>query len=133
MMVAGALAGPLPDIETQCTPRSRLPVPRQVLWPAQSSRPTHSLVAVVVVVAVATWFFPIRWPEHQLLAEAFAAGYASHLVGDAISPMGQPYFRPLIWRRFRVPPPQLCIHSGTRTFNLPIALGLLFIGLMVHL
>ncbi len=133
MLLAGALAGPLPDIDTQWAPRSRHPSHSKSCGLLSHRGPTHSLVAVVVVFVAVSVLFPISWPRHQLLAEAFAAGYASHLVGDAISPMGQPFLWPLIWRRFRVLPQRLCIHSGSRAFDLPIALGLLFLGLTVHL
>jgi inner membrane protein len=132
MMLAGALAAPLPDIDTQWARRSRYPSHARSCGLLSHRGPTHSLVAVAVVLAAATALVPLGWPQHALLAEAFAAGYASHLLGDAISPMGQPYFWPLIWRRFRVLPQALCVHSGTRAFDLPIALGLLLVGLTLH-
>ena len=132
LMIAGALAGPLPDIDTQWARRSRYPSHSKTCGLLSHRGPTHSVVAVLVVLAVVSVLFPVTWPQHQLLAEAFAAGYASHLVADAISPMGEPFFWPLSWRRFRVLPEHLCIHSGTRMFELPIAIGLLFICLSVR-
>lgn len=133
MMLAGALAGPLPDIDTQWARRSRYPSHGTSCGLLSHRGPTHSLVAVLVVLLAASVLFPPQWPHHLLLAEAFAAGYASHLIGDAISPMGQPFFWPLLWRRFRILPEPLCIHSGTRAVDLPIAVGLLLIGVVVHL
>jgi inner membrane protein len=133
MLLAGALAGPLPDIDTQWAHRSRYPLHSKSCGLLSHRGPTHSLVAVVIVLAAASALFPPQWPHHALLAQAFAAGYASHLVGDAISPMGQPFLWPLLWRRYRVLPQQLCVHSGTRAVDLPIAVSLLLVGLAVHL
>jgi membrane-bound metal-dependent hydrolase YbcI (DUF457 family) len=132
MMLAGAVAGPLPDIDTRWSPRWRYPRNGAACGLLEHRGPTHSLLAAVVVLVVATAVFPVRWPQQYLLAEAFAAGYASHLVADALSPMGQPLLWPVVWTRLRLVPKSWRVRSGSRLIELPVALVLLFVGLTIR-
>jgi membrane-bound metal-dependent hydrolase YbcI (DUF457 family) len=134
MMAAGFVAGPLPDLDLRWASRWHRPVPGSPCGLFDHRGPTHSIAAAVVVLVLAGALFPSGWPQRELLAGAFAAGYASHLVADALSPMGEPFLWPLLWQRFRlVPWPQLRIPSGMRLLELPIAIGLLAAGVLARL
>ncbi len=69
----------------------------------------HSLMAVVFLIFILLGFFPSLPREFVI---AISLGYLSHLVTDALTPQGIPWFYPIQWRSTLLPR-VLCITTGS--------------------
>ena len=68
---------------------------------------THTLVAAAVFALVCALLFRVE------VAAAMAGGYLTHLILDACTPSGVPFFGPLTWRRFHLLPGGLQVRTGS--------------------
>lgn len=110
-LVAGAIA-PLPDFDQHWAGRQwPHPRPGSNCGLTEHRGPTHSVLAGLLVgytfLGVGT---ALGYPSIGVIA---MLGYFSHLLSDGISPMGVPYLWPVSWRRYRLFPHGLRVHSGS--------------------
>src|SRR4051794_22962016 len=95
LALTGAVGSQLPDVDLAWGSRRAQPIPGVPCRLLEHRGPTHSLLAAFLICV-------LPWPLwlHQPLGLALGAGYASHLLADSLSPMGQPYLWPFSRRRF---------------------------------
>lgn len=125
--LVAAAAAPWPDVDVHWS--RGLAAPGAPCGLLEHRGPTHSVCAAVCVLVLALLVLPHGLPERELLAGALGVGYASHLLADAISPMGEPFLWPVWRRRFRVLPRGLWVRSGRRVVEVPLAAGVLLLAL----
>jgi inner membrane protein len=127
LMAAGAFAASLPDTDLRWAPRWYRPMPGSKAGVLEHRGPTHSLLAVAtVMLAVHAWLGVLP------LTLAIGAGYLSHLLADALSPMGVPFLWPALRWRYRLMPDGLRVRSGTRLIELPVAIAVLLASLSLR-
>jgi inner membrane protein len=97
LALAGLIGGALPDIDhPQSIISGWIPGSGLVMWLSgvRHRGVTHSLLFVTITLMLAIWAC-IHFNLTTLVAVAFACGVGSHLVLDAITPMGIPVFYPI--------------------------------------
>lgn len=119
--VLAGIGAALPDLDLHWSSRQRL-MPGSNARLLEHRGPTHSFLAILLVYA---GFALGGLPGVGL---ALATGYTSHLLADALSPLGEPFLWPLAKRRYRVMPRGLRLRSGTRLVEFPIAALVLAAG-----
>lgn len=113
----------IPDIDLRWAPRHYVPRPGSCCKLNEHRGPTHS-PALAVMAGIALGAGTAWW-----IGALFAIGWTSHLLGDSLSYMGIPWLWPLNARRIRLLPYGFRVRSGTTVVELPIAFGVLALGL----
>lgn len=121
-VMAGVAGASVPDLDLTWANRWERPRLGSCCHVWEHRGPTHS-VTLAVLAGLAVGLSVAPW-----LGGLVAAGWLSHLLADAISPMGEPFLWPMSARRYRLMPRRFRVPSGTRLLELPIAVVVLLLG-----
>jgi membrane-bound metal-dependent hydrolase YbcI (DUF457 family) len=113
----------IPDIDLRWAPRHYTPRPGSCCKLNEHRGPTHAPV-VAILAGMALGAVTAPWIGLML-----AVGWFSHCFADSASYMGIPWLWPLSARRIRLLPYGFRVRSGTTVVELPIAFGVLALGL----